>query len=221
MRPPKKGRISPGQRTTSWSLINSNKDYSQSLHWVCRCGQTLSPICKWKQRDSQGSPDPNTWPMPTIRSLPVKEAGPFGGWMVTLPLHSSSCGPNDQGCWQTDLGQSLTIPTPNALEGVLKHSPDQWLCNARITHYQTLLLNPTTVTFRYLQLWIQLLCCLILTWKCHCMTVSETWPRHTALGQTCRTHHCPMQTLYGILTAAVSCSTAEGMQVRQSPLKRK
>lgn len=46
------------------------------------------------------------------------------------------------------LGQNLTVDTPHALEGVLKQPPPyQWLSNARVTHYQALLLNPTRITF--------------------------------------------------------------------------
>lgn len=48
------------------------------------------------------------------------------------------------------LGQNLTITTPHALERVLKHPPDRWLTNTRMTHYQTVLLNPARITFQVL-----------------------------------------------------------------------
>jgi hypothetical protein len=40
------------------------------------------------------------------------------------------------------LGQNLAMTTPQAIEGVLKQLPDRLLSNARMTHYQTLLINP-------------------------------------------------------------------------------
>ncbi|XP_059537141.1 uncharacterized protein LOC132226566 [Myotis daubentonii] len=45
------------------------------------------------------------------------------------------------------LGQEIWITTPHAIEGVLKQPPDRWMSNARITHYQSLLLNPPRVRF--------------------------------------------------------------------------
>ena len=45
------------------------------------------------------------------------------------------------------LGQPLTIIAPHALETVIRQPPDRWLSNARITHYQSLLLNPEHITF--------------------------------------------------------------------------
>lgn len=46
------------------------------------------------------------------------------------------------------LGQTLYITTPHTIEGVLKQTPDRWLSNARLTHYQSLLLNPARIFFR-------------------------------------------------------------------------
>ena len=45
------------------------------------------------------------------------------------------------------LGQKLTIIAPHTLESVIRQPPDRWLSNARITHYQSLLLNKDRVTF--------------------------------------------------------------------------
>ena len=36
---------------------------------------------------------------------------------------------------------------PNAIEGILKQPPDRWISNARLTHYQGLLLNPSIIFF--------------------------------------------------------------------------
>ncbi|MEJ1280985.1 glutathione S-transferase kappa 1 [Cricetulus griseus] len=40
------------------------------------------------------------------------------------------------------LGQPLTVAAPHAIEAVVRQPPDRWLSNARMTHYQALLLNP-------------------------------------------------------------------------------
>lgn len=41
------------------------------------------------------------------------------------------------------LGQNLTVTIhPHLIERVLKQPPDQWLSNAHMIHYQTLLINP-------------------------------------------------------------------------------
>ncbi|KAK1327363.1 LOW QUALITY PROTEIN: hypothetical protein QTO34_014995 [Cnephaeus nilssonii] len=45
------------------------------------------------------------------------------------------------------LGQEVWITTPHAIEGVLKQPPDRWMSNTRMTHYQSLLLNPPRVRF--------------------------------------------------------------------------
>ena len=45
------------------------------------------------------------------------------------------------------LGQELHITAPHATEGILKQPPDRWISNARLTHYQGLLLNPSRIIF--------------------------------------------------------------------------
>jgi hypothetical protein len=45
------------------------------------------------------------------------------------------------------LGQNLTVTTPHALESIVLQSQDQWLTNARMIHYQPLLLSSYWVTF--------------------------------------------------------------------------
>ena len=45
------------------------------------------------------------------------------------------------------LGQELHITVPHAIKGVLKEPPDRWISNARLTHYQGLLLNPSRIIF--------------------------------------------------------------------------
>lgn len=45
------------------------------------------------------------------------------------------------------MGQELHVITPHAIEGVLRQPPDRWMSNARLTHYQGLLLNPLRITF--------------------------------------------------------------------------
>lgn len=46
------------------------------------------------------------------------------------------------------LGQQVTIVAPHAVESIVRQPPDRWLLNARMTHYQTLLLAPEKVLFR-------------------------------------------------------------------------
>ncbi|XP_076980872.1 uncharacterized protein LOC143653614 isoform X1 [Tamandua tetradactyla] len=45
------------------------------------------------------------------------------------------------------LGQKLTIIAPHALESIIHQPPDRWMSNARITHYQSILLDKDRVTF--------------------------------------------------------------------------
>jgi hypothetical protein len=40
----------------------------------------------------------------------------------------------------------VTVIAPHALESIVQQSPDQWMTNAQMTHYQSLLLNDR-VTF--------------------------------------------------------------------------
>ena len=45
------------------------------------------------------------------------------------------------------VGQPLTIIAPHAVETIVCQPPDRWLSNARMTHYQSLLLDPERVRF--------------------------------------------------------------------------
>ena len=45
------------------------------------------------------------------------------------------------------LGQPFTIIAPHAVETIVRQPPDRWLSNARMTHYQSLLLDPERVCF--------------------------------------------------------------------------
>ena len=45
------------------------------------------------------------------------------------------------------LGQPLTILAPHAVEALVKQPPDRWLSNARMTHYQAMLLDKDRVHF--------------------------------------------------------------------------
>ncbi|XP_017195787.3 uncharacterized protein [Oryctolagus cuniculus] len=45
------------------------------------------------------------------------------------------------------LGQPLTIVAPHAIEAVIRQPPDRWLSNARVTHYQAMLLNPERIRY--------------------------------------------------------------------------
>ncbi|MEJ1287077.1 hypothetical protein NN561_018092 [Cricetulus griseus] len=39
------------------------------------------------------------------------------------------------------LGQQTTVVAPHALESIIRQPPDRWMINARVTHYQSLLLT--------------------------------------------------------------------------------
>lgn len=45
------------------------------------------------------------------------------------------------------LGQPLTILAPHAIESLVCQPPDRWLSNARMTHYQSLLLDADRIQF--------------------------------------------------------------------------
>lgn len=69
--------------------------------------------------------------------------------MAILHLHSS----NSWLSWWRNAISCLwdrvwLSPLPHAIEESLKHPPDHWLSNAHMTHYQTLLLNPTRISFQ-------------------------------------------------------------------------
>ena len=45
-------------------------------------------------------------------------------------------------------GQRLLVYTPHAIEGILKQPPGKWISNARLTHYQALLLDAPRIRFQ-------------------------------------------------------------------------
>ena len=45
-------------------------------------------------------------------------------------------------------GQRLLVYTPHAIEGILKQPPGKWISNARLTHYQALLLDAPQIHFK-------------------------------------------------------------------------
>ncbi|KAK1346142.1 hypothetical protein QTO34_008611 [Cnephaeus nilssonii] len=45
------------------------------------------------------------------------------------------------------MGQKLTVIAPHSLESIIRQPPDRWLSNARMTHYQSLLLNEDRIQF--------------------------------------------------------------------------
>ena len=45
------------------------------------------------------------------------------------------------------MGQPLVILAPHAVEALVKQPPDRWLSNARMTHYQAMLLHTVPVQF--------------------------------------------------------------------------
>ena len=45
-------------------------------------------------------------------------------------------------------GQRLLVYTPHAIERVLQQPPGKWISNARLTHYQALLLDTSRIHFQ-------------------------------------------------------------------------
>ncbi|XP_013371617.1 PREDICTED: uncharacterized protein LOC106148937 [Chinchilla lanigera] len=45
-------------------------------------------------------------------------------------------------------GQKLLIVSSHSLQTLIRAPPDRWLSNARVMHYQALLLDPTTISFK-------------------------------------------------------------------------
>lgn len=45
-------------------------------------------------------------------------------------------------------GQRISVVTSHSLETLIKTPPEKWLSNARILHYQALLLDPESVIFK-------------------------------------------------------------------------
>lgn len=76
-----------------------------------------------------------------------KKLDPVSGWPPCLRI-CCSVALLIKDADKLTLGQNLTIAALHTLEGVLKQPPDRWLSNARMTHYQTLLLNPARITFQ-------------------------------------------------------------------------
>lgn len=79
-------------------------------------------------------------------SLSAQEIGPRGSWMAFLSVYNSGCGLTSKDGDSLTLEQNLTITTSHAWRP--KAAPDGWLSNARMTHYQTMLLNPAGITFQ-------------------------------------------------------------------------
>lgn len=45
------------------------------------------------------------------------------------------------------LGQPLMVVAPHVIETAIRQPPDSWLSNARVAHYQAMLLNPKRIRF--------------------------------------------------------------------------
>lgn len=119
------------------------------------------------------------------------------------------------------LGESLTITTPYTLTGVLKQSPSQWLSNARMIPYQTLLLNPARITFQVPS---------ALNPATPLADSDLKAPLHDCPSILVQVHSnrpdvqdTPQTDTEVILStdATASCGMAEGMWGQQSPPKRK
>ena len=97
--------------------------------------------------------------------------------------------------------EELHVTTPHAIKGVLKQPPDSWISNAHLTHYQSLLLNPTRILFKPPT---TLNLATLLSnpdWDPPLHDYQEIWAQESALIS--RTSHCRTPMPPGTRTAAV------------------
>lgn len=84
------------------------------------------------------------WPKP-IAYLSKKLDPVAAGWPPCLRMIATALMVKDAD--KLSLGQELRVTTPHAIESVLKQPPDRWMSDARMVHYQGLLLNPTRIVY--------------------------------------------------------------------------
>ena len=80
------------------------------------------------------------WKRP-IAYLSKKLGNVAAGWPPCLPMVAAIATLTKDSNKLT-LGQPLMIIAPHAVETIVRQSPDRWLSNAQMTHYQSLLLDP-------------------------------------------------------------------------------
>lgn len=85
------------------------------------------------------------WPRP-IAYLSKKLDPVAAGWPPCLRMIAATA-LMVKDADKLSLGQELRVTTPHAIESVLKQPLDRWMSNARMVHYQGLLLNPTRIVY--------------------------------------------------------------------------
>ena len=85
------------------------------------------------------------WPRP-VAYLSKKLDPVAAGWPPCLQIIAATA-LMVKDADKLSLGQELHVTTPHAIRGVLKQPPDRWMNNARMVHYQGLLLNPLRTTY--------------------------------------------------------------------------
>ena len=86
--------------------------------------------------------------MEAAGGIPFEAIGPGGRWVAPLPSHHCSTALLVRDADKLMYGQQLSVFTSHAIKGVLKQPPGKWISNARLTHYQALLLDAPRVRFQ-------------------------------------------------------------------------
>ncbi|KAK1333903.1 LOW QUALITY PROTEIN: hypothetical protein QTO34_006292 [Cnephaeus nilssonii] len=98
-------------------------------------------------KNSKRGPDSNPRPLERPVAYLSKKLDPVAaGWPPCLRIIAATA-LLVKDANKLTLGQEVWITTLHAIEGVLKQPPDRWMSNTRMTHYQSLLLNPPRVRF--------------------------------------------------------------------------
>lgn len=102
---------------------------------------------------ARGSSGADFGAMEASGSLFIQEIGRCGSRVAQMPSHHRCCCLANEGCRQMDSRAAGNHCRPSrhgkcgAMESVVRQPPDQWLTNARITHYQSLLLDKERIHF--------------------------------------------------------------------------
>ena len=80
--------------------------------------------------------------------LPIQTTGPSGCRVATLPPNHCCTALLVHDADKLTYGQRLLVYTPHAIKEILKQPPNKWISNARLTHYQALLLDTPRIHFQ-------------------------------------------------------------------------
>ena len=85
------------------------------------------------------------WPRP-VAYLSKRLDPVAAGWPPCIPMIAATA-LMVKDADKLTMGQELHVTNPHAIEGVLKQPPDRWISNARLVHYQGLLLSPLRIIY--------------------------------------------------------------------------